>query len=279
MRPILTAVFSVALVVLLFVVVWISLSIGFKIWLRSLGMSMQTLMMDPVFQTFERGNVVGDHEMSLQLCARVHRMHAQRTLLQIPDGLRLIGFLWMNQRRCAAVVRDCRRPKCVHVAFRCGVHFDEMSIYLFGSGTAEVRLTVSTDEEKLELHKGIWGKFVHSMNSQLASMIDPGDNVNLTGYSIGGTWATMAAVSLLLRDHEGDISLVTFASPPVVSKKTAQILERVIDISNYINDNDWITMHRFRNFVQLHPTFIISNNKSMGKSAHTYSSYLAALYS
>lgn len=191
-------------------------------WLRSaLGMTPDVLAGDARYRALVRGRRLPTPRLEcLQLCSRVHRAHAQRALLDVPRGFRLLDFLWLRGRRCAAAL--AREPEgSVWVAFRCAAHLDEMFPRLL-----DARATPAG------VHRGVWGAYLGIRDHLRELLCGHAGEVVLTGYSFGAALAAAAAVDLCGRADEqgvvppGRVTLVALASPPVLTPRAAAALAR-----------------------------------------------------
>jgi hypothetical protein len=221
-------------------------------WVATLGMGMDQLVGDPVFMALERGKHNAFKGVCLQLCARVHAMHIRRGLLQVPEKLHFVRYLFDGSRRCGAVLRDASTD---FVVFRCAVHCDELLQY------------VNARENEHGCHSGVWNRCT-MLSAQVRDGLRESVPLVVTGYSMGAAWATLLAAMLAPRR----LSLVLFASPPVVTRDAARRLHAHATVSNMMHRDDYICKLGLGRYVQVAPVTVITTREP-GVSPHSYASF------
>ena len=263
---------TLVVVAVLAVVVVTALRLAVRFWVRSLGMGMAELMTDRSFCGLcERKDVVrwghsGEPSVAahlLSLCARLHCACVQRGLLSVPEGNSLVGFVFNHRRRRVAAV--LRRDECAIVVFRCAVRVDELY--------AAIDVRREPGVRGGTVHAG-FNRAYSSISDRLRLLIAKAgcEDVIVTGYSLGGTLATMAAVAL---SWTHSVELCVFAAPACVDKECSEALRRVSRVTSHVNTGDRVAMVRWGGqFVHVNPVYF----HQQGRDAHAYGAYMRGLY-
>ena len=256
--------FIVIAVVTVVVAAVIAARLATRAWVRSLGMGMAELLSDGAFRVLcERKNdAQPGSAVLLSLCARLHCAVVQRGLMSVPDKHRLIGYaLDDRRRRVAAALR--RADGCSVLVFRCAVRVDEIGVFF------DVR------REPVAMgghaHRGLSRAYQRLSSDVNRLLSGTGDDLVITGYSMGGALAIMAAIEL---SWTKSIDLHVFAAPACVDHQCASALDKVCRVTtSLVNTADLIT-RPVGSFVHIAPCHF----HSAGHNAHAYGAYMKGLF-